>query len=119
MSEEKDKVQHVLTSVCCGCGRYGAERCSLLQLVPLSGCLVASEHVWEPFCGLWEEAAKRIPLRMYKRSGAACISSDYEIPLASEESRRREERGPGCAFTTGLETQEQVLLCMFVFKCMT
>lgn len=37
--------------------------------------------------GLWEEAAKRIPLRMYKRSGAVCIGSDYEIPLASEESK--------------------------------
>lgn len=42
--------------------------------------------------GLWEEAAKkRIPLRMYKRSGALCISPDYEIPLASEESRTSEE----------------------------
>lgn len=37
--------------------------------------------------GLWEEAAKRIPLRMYKRSGAVCMGSDYEIPLASEESK--------------------------------
>lgn len=66
--------------------------------------------------GLWEEAAKRIPLRMYKRSGAVCISTGYEIPLASEESRTSEESGPGFTFRTEWDRNRnlQVLLCVFM-----
>lgn len=49
-------------------------------------------------CG--RKLQKRIPLHMYKRSGAVCNSSDCEIPLASEESRTSGERSPGYTFTT-------------------
>lgn len=63
------------------------------------------------FGGLWEEAAKkRIPLRMYKRSGAVCISSDYEIPLASEESRTSAE----AVLLEKNETEIEALRCCCV-----
>lgn len=113
----RDKVQHVLTSLRCGCGRYGTARCSgALAFLSFSCCLVASEYVWERLwwpvggsCKEKKKKKKRISLHTYKRSGAACNSSACEIPLASEESRTSTllER---CE--TGLETCRCCYLCL-------
>lgn len=43
-------------------------------------------------------SCKRIPLHMYKRSGAVCNGSDCEIPLASEESRNEWRAQPRLYF---------------------
>lgn len=52
-----------------------------------SRCLVASGNCSGGPVGGSCKKKKRIPLHVYKRSGAACNSSGCEIPPASEESR--------------------------------
>lgn len=96
----RDKVQRVLTRLCCGCGCYAAERCSLAVAFSLFRVWLRVSVCGNCSGGLWEEAAKRIPLHMYKRSGAVCSNSGCEIPLASEESRTSGAHSPGCTLRT-------------------